>query len=86
MADGKVEAGGTYYAISHAYYHFVFEVVEMLGPNRARVKNRRQIVSSRLDWTQFFAQGYTRDNTTFHVWPDGEVSWFDISEWNHPIV
>ncbi len=85
MAGGKVEAGGKYYAISHAYYHLIFEVVEMLGPQRARIKNVRFVHSCRRGWTEFFAKGIRKDDTVFHVFPDGEVSWFNIFEWEHEI-
>ena len=86
MADGKVESGGKYYAITHAYYHLLFEIVEMLGPQRARVKNVRLVVSSRLSWSDFFKSGYTKSNTSIHTWPDGEVSWIDVFDWEHEIL
>lgn len=84
MPGGKVEAGGRYYAITHAYYHLLFEVVEMLGPQRARVKDVRFVYSCGRDWTQFFKGGCKKD-TVLHVWPDGEVSWIDIFDWGHEI-
>jgi len=86
MAGGKVEAGKKFYAITHAYYHLIFEVVEMLGPQRARVKDVRFVYSSQLDWTQFFKKGYTKTNSVIHTWPDGEVSWIDIFDWEHEIL
>lgn len=85
VRDGRVEAGKAYYAISHAYYHLIFEVVEMLGQQRARIKNARLVVSSRLTWEEFFERGCTRENTTLHIFPAGEVSWFDIFDWEHDI-
>lgn len=84
MSEGKVEAGGKYYAITHAYYHLLFEIVEMLGPQRARVKDVRFVYSCQRNWTQFFGDGCKND-TVFHVWPDGEVSWIDIFDWRHEI-
>lgn len=86
MPNGVVQAGGRYYAITHAYYHLLFEVVEMLGPQRARVKNVRLVVSSQLMWDDFFAKGYTRTNSVVRSFPDGEVSWFDIFDWGHDIL
>jgi hypothetical protein len=85
MAAGKPESGTKHYAITHAYYHLMFEVVEMLGPQRARVKNVRFVYSSQLNWTDFFAKGCTRANTVMHDWPAGEVSWIDIFDWEHEI-
>lgn len=79
-------AGSKCYAITHAYYHFLFEVVEMLGPQRASVRNVRLVVSSQLNWTAFFKDGYTKGNTVTHPWPDGEVSWIDVFEWGHEIL
>lgn len=86
MTEGKAESGGKYYAITHAYYHLLFEVVEMLGPQRAQVKNVRLVVSSRLSWTDFFSKGYTNSNSTIHTFPNGEVSWIDIFDWEHEIL
>lgn len=86
MRDGKVEAGKCYYAVTHAYYHLLFEIVEMLGPQRARVKNVRLVVSSELSWTDFFKNGYTQTNSKIHLFPDGEVSWIDIFDWGHEIL
>lgn len=84
MANGKVADGGRYYAITHAYYHLIFDIVEMLGPQRARVKNVRFIYSCRRGWTEFFQDGVMKD-TTFHKWPNGEISWINIFDWEHPI-
>ena len=81
MSEGKKA-----YAITHAYYHLLFEIVEMLGPQRARVKNVRLVVSSQLTWTDFFARGYTKSNTVTHVFPDGEVAWIDAFDWEHDIL
>jgi hypothetical protein len=80
-----VQAGHKYYAITHAYYHLLFEVVEMLGPQRAQVKNVRLVVSSQLDWTNFFKNGCKSPVTKYHTLPNGEVSWIDIFEWEHEI-
>lgn len=88
MAEGKVEAGNCYYVISHAYHHFLVEIVEMLGSKRARCRRIRKVHASQLNWTQFFADGCTRENTTLFDFPDGEVSWEAtgcIFEWRHSI-
>lgn len=84
MAEGKVEAGGAYYAISHVYHHFIFEVVEMLGPQRARCKNVRRIHACSRGWDAFFRDGAKTD-TTFMVFPDGELTWFNIFDWVHEV-
>lgn len=82
----EVKAGAKCYAITHAYYHLLFEIVEMMGPQRARVKNVRFVYSSKRSWTEFFANGCGPAGTTvYHTFPDGEVSWIDIFEWRHEI-
>lgn len=86
MPNGIVQAGGRYYAYVHAYLHLIFEVVEMLGPQRARVKNCRFVYSSQLNWTDFFAKGYTLANSVIRTFPDGEVSWYAIFDWPHEIL
>lgn len=82
--DGKIESGKKIYAITHAYHHILCEVVEMLGPKRARVKNVRWIFKCSRGWTEFFRDGCKND-TTFHVFPPGEIEWFDAFEWGHEI-
>lgn len=53
--DGKMEAGKKAYLITHAYYHVVCEIVEMLGPQRAIVANVRLVISSQKSWEDFFS-------------------------------
>ncbi len=76
--------GDKIYAIIHAYHHVICEVVEMLGPQRAEVKNVRWIYRCARGWTEFFRDG-AKDDTTFHVFPNGEISWIGEFEWNHEI-
>lgn len=80
----EVKAGGRYYLMIHAYHHVLCEVVELLGPQRARVKRVRWVYSCRRGWTEFFRDGCQKD-TTVHAFPDGEVSWFAAFEWRHEI-
>jgi len=72
------------YFMCHAYHHVIAEIVEMLGQQRARVKNVRWIYSCQRDWTKFFADGAKKD-TTCHAFPPGEISWFNAFDWNHPV-
>lgn len=83
--EGMVYEGKNFYAITHAYYHLLFTVQAMTGPQRAQVTNVRFIYSSTMNWTDFFKKGCTRKDTVIHDWPDGEVSWIDIFKWEHPI-
>lgn len=74
------------YVLSHAYHHFVIEVVEMLGPQRARARSVRRIQSDPRGWTRFFAEGMDKDQTVFTVFPDGELTWFAAFDWPHEIL
>lgn len=76
--------GKAFYVFSHAYHHFLVEIVEMLGPQRARCRNIRRIQSCQRGWTDFFRDGCESD-TTYTIFPDGELTWFNSFEWNHPI-
>lgn len=78
--------GKKLYILVHAYHHFIVEVVEMLGPQRARVKNVRRIQSDSRNWTRFFAEGMEKSATVFTVFPDGELSWFACFDWPHKIL
>ena len=84
MTEGQPEAGKVMYFMTHAYHHVIAEIVEMLGQQRARVKNVRWIYSCQRDWTSFFAEG-AKNDTTFHEFPPGEISWFNVFDWNHPL-
>ena len=82
--DGKVEAGKRFYLIIHAYHHLLCEIVEMLGPQRARITNVRWVYSCRRGWSEFFKDG-CNDDTVLRKFPDGEVSWIAAFEWEHEI-
>lgn len=83
--NGKVEAGKNYYIMVHAYHHILCEIVQMLGPQRAEVKNVRWVYSCRRGWSEFFSEGCKKD-TVLHKFPDGEVSWtIGAFIWEHEI-
>ena len=80
-----VEAGKRYYAMVHAYHHFVFEVVHVLGQKHVEATKIVRVQSSQRDWTTFFKDGFG-EGDAFKFFPDGEVSgWFAIFEWHHDI-
>ncbi len=79
-----VEPGKRYYFITHAYYHYVAEVVEITGKREANVKNVIQIHSSNKNWTEFFRSGISKDTRYDHL-PDGGLTWVNYFEWTHPI-
>lgn len=81
---GRVEVGKKFYLIIHAYHHVLCEIVEMLGPKRAVVKNVCWVYSCQRGWTDFFRDGCLSD-TTYRKFPDGEVSWLAAFEWEHSI-
>jgi len=80
------EVGKRYYFITHAYYHFLGEVMEVLSGKRVKIKDARQIISCERGWTAFFADGCKND-TRFEVWPDGtELEYtLPLAPWNHDI-
>lgn len=81
---GEACAGKVMYFMTHAYHHVIAEIVEMLGQQRARVKNVRWVYRCGRDWSSFFKDG-AGDDTTFHKFPPGTITWFDCFDWNHPI-
>lgn len=82
---GKVEVGKKYYIMIHAYHHILCEIVQMLGPQRAEVKNVRWVASCRRGWEDFFKDGCEKD-TVLYKFPDGEVSWtIGAFIWEHEI-
>ncbi len=75
------------YVMCHAYHHFIVEVVEMLGPQRAKCRTVRRIQSDPRGWTRFFAEGMDKTQTTFTVFPDApSLEWFAAFEWPHEIL
>jgi hypothetical protein len=82
--QGQPETGKQMYFMTHAYHHVIAEIVEMLGPQRARVKNVRWIYSCKRGWTEFFRDG-AKEDTTFHKFPPGEITWFGCFDWTHSI-
>jgi hypothetical protein len=80
-----IEVGKTYYAMVHAYHHFVFEVTAVLGQKHVEAKNIVRVQSSNRDWTDFFREGFAAGDNYKHF-PNGELSgWYGIFEWKHPI-
>ena len=80
-----MDVGKMYYIVAHAYWHFVGEVTEVLGPKTVRLKNVRQVHRCERPWTKFFAEGFGKD-TRYDTWPDGtEVTAILHTPWEHPI-
>lgn len=80
----SVEVGKKFYFFSHAYHHFIAEVVEITGKREAKVKNVIRIQSCQRGWTEFFRDGL-RSDTTYTHFPNGTITWFSVFEWNHSI-
>ena len=79
-----VTIGKTYYLITHAYHHFLAEVVEVTGKREADCTRVVRVHSCRRDWTLFFRDGCGGD-TVFYHFPDGSLTWLAAFEWPHPI-
>lgn len=78
-----LEVGKRYYIITHAYYHFIVEISEILGPMRAKFGRRERVHSCRRGWTEFYHDG-AKDDTEFSIWPEGGAAVFlDVSPWPH---
>lgn len=84
MENSGTTAGKNYYVIVHAYHHVICTVAAMLGPQRGVCRNVRWIYRCQRGWTEFFRDGAGND-TTFHKFPDGELSWIGIFDWPHAI-
>jgi hypothetical protein len=80
-----MKIGETYYFVQHAYYHFLAEVAEILGPKHVRVTRCVRVHSCRRDFTSFFRDGVGTDTAYTH-WTDTELSgWICAALWHHPI-
>lgn len=80
----SVKVGGKYYFKSHAYHHYIAEVVEITGKREAWCKNIIRVQSCQRGWTDFFAEGVKSDTNYTHF-PDGSITWFNAFEWHHNI-
>lgn len=82
----KVEPGRYYYVICHAYHHFIGKLEEITGKREGTFSDVHWIYSSQLSWTDFFAKGFTKANSKYHKFPDGNYPWTcGIFAWNHPL-
>ncbi len=80
-----MEVGKKYYIISHAYWHFVGEVVKIVGPKSVELRNVCQVHSCRRNFTDFFKTGFSND-TQFDVWPNGTtIGVINYAPWEHQI-
>ena len=79
------QAGDKLYVIVHAYHHFLVEVVEMLGPRRARVTNVVKIHTCQRGWTDFFLDGCMSDTNLMHFPDSDDMSWICEFKWDHEI-
>ncbi len=79
----KNEVGRRYYFIIHAYHHIVADVVKILGTRHVLVKNCHWIYRSELGWDEFFKQGFTKENTTYREFPDGDFVYIAKFEFDH---
>ena len=79
-----MEVGKKYYVISHAYYHYVGEVVQV-NPRTVVLRNVVQVHGCERGWTEFFAEGFKAD-TRYDVLPDGSgLSVINYFPWPHEI-
>jgi hypothetical protein len=80
-----LKPGDKLYLISHPYYHYLGEVVEVLGVRRVALRDVVQVHSDGRGWTAFFAQG-VGPQTKYDVIGDApDVGYLACFAWRHPI-
>jgi hypothetical protein len=81
-----MKVGDKFYFMTHAYHHFLGEIVDMPAPKTVIVKTVVRVQSCQRGWSEFFRDGCQGDTVLTH-WPDGcEIcGWFVAAPWNHPI-
>jgi hypothetical protein len=80
-----VKAGDRAYFVAHPYYHFLGEVVEVLGMRRVALRNVVQVHSDSRGWTQFFAQGVGTQTKYDIIGDSPDVGYLFCHAWPHPI-
>jgi hypothetical protein len=80
-----MKQGDNYYIMSHAYHHYIGEIVEIF-PRTVVIKNGIKVHSCQRNWTEFFKNG-CGDDTKFDVMPDlSEVPYeLGVFPWKHAI-
>lgn len=79
-----MEVGKRYYFITHAYFHYLGEIVEIIGRRQVKITNVIAVHRCQRGWSEFFAEGCKKD-TTYDVLSDGEIEVLNCFEWAHPI-
>lgn len=80
-----LKPGDKVYVIMHPYYHYLAEVVEVLGVRRAALRNVVQIHSDSRGWTTFFAKGVTKETNYDIIGEAPDVSYLGCFKWPHAI-
>ena len=81
-----MEVGKAYYIITHAYFHYIGIVDEIVGPKTVRLCNVIAIHSSQRSWTEFFRDGI-KAGDRYDVMPDGgTVTAINVWPWDHKIL
>ncbi len=81
-----MKVGQTYYFITHAYYHYLGEVAEILGVRRVACRRVVQIHSDSRTWTEFFRVGCRDGKTKLDVIGEAaDMSYIAAFVWHHDI-
>ena len=81
-----VEVGKKYYFLSHAYHHYLGEVVEV-SPRWVKVKNCCKVLTDPRGWEACLFEGY-KPGMRIQFVPDGTllpVGHMPIHPWNHEL-
>jgi hypothetical protein len=74
-----------YYIITHAYFHYIGIVDEVVGPKTVWFRNHIAIHSSTRSWTDFFRDGIKKGDR-YDIMPDGGMlTAFNAWPWAHDI-
>jgi hypothetical protein len=80
-----VVVGGTYYFKTHAYYHVIGTVTEILGVRRVALSNVVKVHSCSRNWTEFFRDGF-RNDTRYDMESDiADTGYITANIWAHPL-
>jgi hypothetical protein len=80
-----IKVGDKLYVIVHTYYHYIGEVVEILGVRRVAMKNVIQVHSHQGTWTDFFTNGITSKTKFDIIGNSPDISYMIAHFWPHKI-
>lgn len=80
-----IKPGDKLYVIVHAYFHYLCEVVEVLGVRRISARRVVQVHSCERSWTEFFRTGCGKDTKYDIVGEAPDMPYLVAFRWPHAI-